>query len=544
MQMKKSRRNRQLEMAVCADDIIHWLTEWGWTYDPRELRDPVLPFTPFPRQVEFLHWLREREEAQEDGLVEKSRDMGLTFLCCAYALHGWLFREGYSVGFGSRKLDLVDKISDPSSIFEKIRFMLGRLPDWMLPAGFRWDEHDCHAKLINPANGSTITGEGGDQIGRGGRVSIYFVDEAAFLEHPASVERSLSQTTRCRIDVSTPNGPGNPFYQKRYGGQVKVFRFHWTHDPRKGVEWYEAQKKRFDPVTVAQEIDIDFSASVEGITIPAAWVRAAVDLQLPDVLDARGNKKPYQPEAPSVCGLDVAEEGKAQNVLIHRIGSYVKQVQQWAQTNTTDTAHRAAGYAEAFGASTLNYDCVGVGAGVRGTLDSSTRRFSFTPNAINSGDRPSFTRWPDGRSSQDRFLNLRAEMWWLLRVRFEKAYEFRELNIAHPPEDMISIPNHAQLIADLSLPLHFYAENGKIKIEAKDAMRKRGVKSPDHGDALALSFAPVYGFDAPPPPERRDDGPRSPFHGRPQRSAAEERGTFGLGGRGPGGFGRTVFHGR
>jgi hypothetical protein len=209
-----------------------------------------------------------------------------------YALHGWLFRPGFSAGFGSRKLELVDRRGDLDSIFEKLRFLLDNLPAWMLPTGFRRADHDNQARLLNPATGAAVTGEGGDNIGRGGRKSLYFIDEAAFLERPDSVDRALSQTTRVRIDVSTPNGPGNPFAAKRHSGKVPVFTLHWRDDPRKNAlqalpdgravyPWYEEQKRRLDPVTVAQEIDIDYTASVEGFVIPAAWVRAAVGLNLP-----------------------------------------------------------------------------------------------------------------------------------------------------------------------------------------------------------------------------------------------------------------------
>ena len=70
--------------------------------------------------------------------------------------------------------------------------------------------------------GSSISGEAGDGIGRGDRSSLYFVDESAFLERPELVEASLSQTTNCRIDVSTPHGMANPFAEKRHSGMVKV----------------------------------------------------------------------------------------------------------------------------------------------------------------------------------------------------------------------------------------------------------------------------------------------------------------------------------
>lgn len=465
------------ERRRCAADPVYWLDTYGRTYDPR-LRDPLIPFKLFPKQAEFLRWLEAREEAEEDGLAEKSRDVGFTWLCAGYALHAWLFRPGFACGFGSRKLDLVDQKGNPSSILEKIRILLRNLPEWQRPPGFKWGEHDNTCRIVNPATGATITGEGGDNIGRGARTSIYFIDEAAHLERPEQIEAALSATTRCRIYVSTPCGPGNPFAKKRFSGRVAVFTFHWRDDPRKDDAWYAKEKERLgDPVIIAQELDIDYTASLEGVTIPAAWVRAAVNLELPASGDC-------------VAGLDVAAEGKDRNVFVGRRGPRVLPPIDWSHCNTTETAHRAADAAERLGASVLNYDCVGVGEGIRGTFDSSERRLNFRPHALNGGESPSSTEWPDGKTSKERFLNLRAELWWLLRVRFEKAYEFREQGVAHPPEEMISIPEHSQLIADLSLPLYTRTESGKIKLESKEQMRRRGVKSPDYGDALAYSFAP------------------------------------------------------
>ena len=77
-------------------------------------------FKLFPKQEEFLRWLQEREANEEDGLAEKCRDVGFTWLCCVYALHGWLFRKGFKAGFGSRVLKLVDRKGDPDTIFEEV----------------------------------------------------------------------------------------------------------------------------------------------------------------------------------------------------------------------------------------------------------------------------------------------------------------------------------------------------------------------------------------------------------------------------------------
>ena len=465
---------QQLELLNCADCAEHWINHYVYTLDPRGT-ERMVPFDLFPKQAAFLEWIAQREQTQTDGLCEKSRDTGASWICCLYALHAWLFRANYVAGFGSRKLEYVDTKGNPKSIFEKFRIAIRGLPLWMMPRGFNWNEHDCLAKLMNPENGSVITGEGGDGIGRGDRTAIYFVDEAAFLERPQLVESSLSQTTNVRIDISTPNGPGNPFAKKRFSGNVSVFTLHWKDDPRKDAAWYAAQTKRFDPVTVAQEIDIDYTASLEGIMIPAAWVRAAVELDLP--VSGR-----------IYAGLDVAEYGRDTNVFTSRQGPVVREPIAWGQCNTTETTHRARDEAVRLGVFILNYDCIGVGAGVRGTFETSENPLSFIPHPVNTGASPSDTVWPDGKTSKELFVNLRAEIWWKVRKRFEKAYECVVKKIAHPPEEMISIPNHPQLIAELSQPLTQRTETGKIKLESKDNMRRRGIKSPNFADSLVMAF--------------------------------------------------------
>ena len=499
---------QKAELARCAADIPYWVNTYVRTYDPRLLpENPIVPFRLYPKQGEFLGWLQEREAEQQDGLAEKSRDVGFTWLCGAYALHGWLFRKGFSAGFGSRKLELIDKLGDPDSIFEKIRIALRALPEWMLPPGFKWKEHDNFARLLNPATGATITGEGGDDIGRGGRKTVYFIDEAAFLAHPDQAERALSQTTRVRIWVSTPNGPGNPFHRKRFSGKIAVFTFHWKEDPRKNhyeiraadgqvvatgqgyapappengsvvYPWYEAEKERLDdPVTVAQEIDIDYTASVTGICIPAKWVQAAVGLELPE-------------SGELLAGLDIAEEGADKTVLIPRRGPVICEPRLIPPGNTTQTAWNVRDVAQELALPLILYDADGPGMGVKGTWDSAEGPLGFEVAPVHWGGGATDDEWPDGKTSAEKFINLRAELWWKLRRRFERAYEYRELGVQHPAEEMISIPNCSQLIAELSLPLVFQTETGKKQLESKKAMRKRGVKSPDYADALAYSFAP------------------------------------------------------
>jgi hypothetical protein len=143
----------------------------------------------------------------------------------------------------------------------------------MMPANFDWRTHDTFCKIVNPDTNASITGEVGDNVGRGDRVSMYIVDEAAYQEHPERAAAALSQTTRCRIDISTPNGTHITYYKRLMAMQPRQrFRFHWTDDPRKDQAWYDNERLRIgDPRLVAQELDIDHAAAAVGLEFPAEF---------------------------------------------------------------------------------------------------------------------------------------------------------------------------------------------------------------------------------------------------------------------------------
>ena len=154
------------------DNPWDFISDWGFTFDPRQIEKGLLPNIPFilwDKQVEFLRWLDQQWKAGEYGIVEKSRDCGVTWLAVAFCVTNWLFTPGFSAGFGSAKEDKVDRKGDPDCIFEKIRFFLKNIPIEFYPEGYIERVHSGFMKLVNPENDATITGEAGDQMGRGGR---------------------------------------------------------------------------------------------------------------------------------------------------------------------------------------------------------------------------------------------------------------------------------------------------------------------------------------------------------------------------------------
>lgn len=456
-------------------DPVAFIDDWGTTFDPRnaEIGLPsVIPLVLFPKQVEFVNWLVARWKGREDGLVEKSRDMGVSWLCVATAVWMWTFHEGAVVGFGSRKEDYVDKLGDPKSLFWKARQFIALLPREFRPAGYSEKIHAPHMRILNPENGSSIVGEAGDNIGRGARTSIYFKDESAYYEHADAIDAALSQTSNCKIDVSTPNGPGNPFYRKRHGGKIPVFVFDWHDDPRKDEAWYRRQCETLEPHIVAQEIDRNYEGSLADAFIPGEVVMSAM-LKGPADIQPMGGLR---------VGIDVARFGDDKTVIVFRRGRVLLKCVVLAKLDVAQVAGRARAEIAAYGEKPeqIAVDTIGIGAGVADIM----RGEGWYPDRIDRVSRRKIPVVVDVNSSlrMDNGMdyNMRAFMWREMREWLKSA----------------SIPNDQDLKSELT-SLRYGFRGGELLLESKDDAKKRGVHSPDRADALALTFA-IPTITAPP----------------------------------------------
>lgn len=447
-------------LATYSDDPAGFISDWGWTYDPRnvEIGLPAhIPFQLFPIQRKYVNWLKERWESREDGLCDKSRDMGASWLAMSFAVWMWRFRPGAAIGIGSRKEEYVDNADDPKSLLWMARTFIAKLPGPFLPRG--WDEkrHAPFMKIINPESGSSIIGEAGDNIGRGARTSFYLIDESAFLERPAKTDAALSNTTNCRVDVSTPNGPANPFAVKRRSGKVKVFTLHWRDDPRKGEAWYAKMKDKLPPPILAQEVDIDYEASSDDTLISGLLVDDAQNIGKTDV-SANGLLQ---------FGVDVARYGNDETVITLRKGRAVL----WQKVSRNRSVPDVAGAVRAevirLGeekVAQIAVDDIGVGGGVTDLLREWFRDRKNFVAGVNVA-----IRVQDGIN-----YNLRAQ-----------AYTALADWLADGP---VSLPRDPELKSQLTAIKQNF-RGGMRLIESKDDMRKRGVASPDRADSLMLTFA-------------------------------------------------------
>lgn len=482
------------------DDPVAFINDWCWTYDPRNnskkrTAPPNMPFLMFSKQVDFVQWLQRCVDEELDGLLEKCRDMGASWVAVAFSVWLWLFRPGAAVGWGSRKEEYVDRIGDPKSIFWKIRYLIERLPFFAVPVGYDPKKHATYMKIINPENAANITGEAGDNIGRGGRTLIYFKDESAHYLHPDLIEAALGDNTNVQIDISSVNGTGNVFYRRRHSGTTEIFIMDWRDHPGKSQEWYDRRRAKAESEGLlhvfAQEVDRDYSGAVEGIIIPNKWVKASIDAHIKLGIDIVGAKE---------AGLDVADEGGDTNALAIRQGILLNYISEWGEGDTGDTAEKAAGICSDHDCTIMRYDSVGVGAGVKTDMRKGKKReeeagvkgvysrITAIPYSGGSKVLHPERQFSDGKKNQDMFKNLKAQSWWELRTRFYKTYRMLEGKETYPHDELISLDSSMdklhKLVNELSQPTRKYDGVGRLMVEKKPD----GTKSPNLADAIVMAY--------------------------------------------------------
>lgn len=124
----------------------------------------------------------------------------------------------------------------------------------------------------------------------------------------------------------------------------------------------------------------------------------------------------------------------------------------------------------------VNIDDTGLGGGVTDRLKEVKReqklsRLFVIP--INAAEKIE-TDTKEGKDAAEHYNNLTTHMWAALRELLENKE--------------VEIEDDAETFAQLSVRKYFMASNGKLELESKKEMKKRGVSSPDRADAAALSI--------------------------------------------------------
>jgi hypothetical protein len=203
-----------------------------------------------------------------------------------------------------------------------------------------------------------------------------------------------------------------------------------------------------------------FSAGGADILIPSDRIEAAA---------VRSYAEGEYVHAGLALGVDPARFGDDTTALILRQGPVSFALQKLRGYDTMEVAAAALACADEHNADAIFVDEGGLGAGVVDRM----RQLGRAPIAVNFGTR----------SHVQKYANTRARLWG-------EMAEWLRLG---------SIPDDQQLKLDLAAPTFKYDSQSRIVLESKADMKKRGMASPDCGDALALTF-----YSPLPPRESQD----------------------------------------
>lgn len=311
----------QEQIERCKADPVYFTDRFGQIDDAQGHGDGsgTMPFNLWPSQADVMRELK----ANRLVLLLKARQLGISWLCCSYALWLCLFHSGKVVLLFSKGE------TEANELIRRIQALYDRLPEWLritLP-GITKD----NTQVIEWGNGSRIqsfaSSKGG---GRSFTASLVIMDEAAFIMWADEIYTALKPTIDGGgqlIVLSTANGLGNLFHllwTRAVAGlnRFKTIFLPWWSRPGRDEEWYAAQVTEYtDPAKVKQEYPATateaFIASSrarfdnEWIEAQAAnVVEPIVPRTLPDALRALPGLRVYKlPEAGRKYALaaDVAE---------------------------------------------------------------------------------------------------------------------------------------------------------------------------------------------------------------------------------------------
>ncbi|HDI5905829.1 TPA: TerL protein, partial [Escherichia coli] len=270
-------------------------------------------------------------------------------------------------------------------------------------------------------------------------------------------------------------------------------------DPRKDEEWYRRECEKIDnPVVVAQELDLNYSASAEGVLIPSEWVQAAVDAHI---------KLGIQPTGKRLGAMDVADEGRDKNAFSTRHGFLLENVREWSGVGSDiyQSVEKVFGFCEQDNLEEFRFDEDGLGAGVRGDARAinELRNVARRPSILATPFRGSGAVFdPDdeavrgdngqaARLNKDFFANAKAQSWWRLRKLFQNTWRAVVEGMAYNPDEIISISSSMalkdKLIIELSQPTYSINGVGKIVIDKQPD----GTRSPNLADSVMINYAPM-----------------------------------------------------
>lgn len=283
---------RPLLMERCREDFLYWMNVFVMQYNPNTIGEGSLlagPWISWPFQdvaaLKILCCIEERRSLP----IEKSREMGASWLCVLIILWLCLFHKRMAFLLISRNAESVDRPADPASLFWKIDFVLEHLPDWMKEGTERRKMGIYFRRTNSSTTGQASTGE----AGVAGRYTAIFVDEFSKIKEDRQVLQNTASSSGCRIFNGTHEGLDTAFYAICQREDWEKLQMHWSEHPdkNKGMYRYDAIAGRVKPLDPHYVYPLDYKFIMDGSPLggPFPGLRSPwYDHMCREIIDERG----------------------------------------------------------------------------------------------------------------------------------------------------------------------------------------------------------------------------------------------------------------
>ena len=236
----------------------------------------------------------------------------------------------------------------------------------------------------------------------------------------------------------------------------------------------------------------------EAVIIKRSWVLAAIDAH---------QKLGIKPSGAMRIGWDIADgddetpAGHDDNATTTAFGYLTTNLQKWKGGTDDLSPSCARVYQQARRLQAhIYYDDIGVGAfaGSRfKELSQLNKGANIRYTGFGAGNK---VHNPDdeymtGVKNKDYFSNLKAQAWWLVADRFRNTYNAVHNGRTFKEDQLIAINGNCehlmQLVDELSTPRRDFDANGKVKVEGKKDLSKRGIHSPNVADSFIIAYSPI-----------------------------------------------------
>ena len=286
---------------------------------------------------------------------------------------------------------------------------------------------------------------------------LLIVDEASAVPEPVfeAAAGSMSGHSACTILIGNPTRNSGLFYRTHHelSSDWDTMHVSCLDIPLVSKDFVEQIKATYGEGSNAFRIRVlgEFAVADNDTLIAAELVDAAMGRDVPvDVSDGM------------IYGLDVARFGTDRSALCKRKGNVVMEVKSWGGLDLMQLVGAVVNEARTDNPVEICVDTIGLGSGVADRL----REMGYNVRDVNVAESSAMN--PNANKLRDE-LWLAVKDWLATRT--------------------VRIPNDQTLRHELVAPRYNFSSSGKIVVESKDAMKKRGMRSPDLADAVCLTFA-------------------------------------------------------